>query len=473
MSPFMSDRTPTGLMMRTSWLCMTVCIAFGALFSAAHAAKVLPVLNDPIDSQTISPNLAPIQIDLDTVFGTEEIDDNAVRFTSQFSIGDVPLVMDFALFTNRTPATRTNFLNYVNDGDYINQFIHRTIPGFVAQGGGFIAELDGDSFNIVSVSTDDSVINEFGISNTRWTVAMAKLGSDPNSATSQWFINLGANSSNLDNQNGGFTAFGRVLQSTQDDATVLTSTGNFPIYNFNSPFENIPLIDYDGNLTLGNLNLFETATLVPVDPGDAGESTTLIYSIGANSNPGLVTASVINDNELSLAFTADTLGTATITVTATDSVGNAVDTTFTITIAEFFRDWRSANFTGDDIADDSISGPEVDANKDGVTNLELFAHDLSLTELHLSPVTVSFVESDGSTVPQFVFPFRNDIAGLSFDLEFSEDLAVTDPWGSVPFNEVSRQVNGNIDTITLEISTTGFTPTSPGFYRWFLQLDAE
>lgn len=468
MSPFMSDRTPTGLMMRTSWLCMTVCIAFGALFSAAHAAKVLPVLNDPIDSQTISPNLAPIQIDLDTVFGTEEIDDNAVRFTSQFSIGDVPLVMDFALFTNRTPATRTNFLNYVNDGDYTNQIIHRTVPGFITQGGGF--DLTGSS-----IATDDPVINEFGISNTRWTVAMAKVGSDPNSATSQWFINLGANSSNLDNQNGGFTAFGRVLQSTQDDVGALTSTANFPIFNLGGAFTNIPLFNtYAGGNPLTNqLNLFTTATLVPVDPGDAGESTTLIYSIGANSNPGLVTASVINDNELSLAFTADTLGTATITVTATDSVGNAVDTTFTITIAEFFRDWRSANFTGDDIADDSISGPEVDANKDGVTNLELFAHDLSLTELHLSPVTVSFVESDGSTVPQFVFPFRNDIAGLSFDLEFSEDLAVTDPWGSVPFNEVSRQVNGNIDTITLEISTTGFTPTSPGFYRWFLQLDAE
>ena len=64
-----------------------------------------------------------------------------------------------------------------------------------------------------AVPTYPAIQNEYGISNLRGTVAMAKLGSDPNSATSQWFINLADNSSNLDNQNGGFTVFGRVVGS--------------------------------------------------------------------------------------------------------------------------------------------------------------------------------------------------------------------------------------------------------------------
>ncbi|WOO42209.1 peptidylprolyl isomerase [Rubellicoccus peritrichatus] len=465
----MHNQNHIGLMVAgASRLCIATCFVIGVLFSNAHAAKVLPVLNDPIDSQTLRPNSTPIQIDLDTVFGTEEIDDNAVRFTSQFSIGDVPLIIDLALFTNRTPATRANFLNYVSDGDYDNQIIHRTVPGFVAQGGGF--DLTGSA-----IPTDAPVVNEFGISNTLWTVAMAKLGSDPNSATSQWFINLGANSSNLDNQNGGFTAFARVLQSTQDDVTVLTSTANFPIFNLGGAFTSIPLFNtYTGGNPLTNqLNLFTTATLVPVDPGDAGELTTLTYAISSNSNPGLVAATIDNDSEFNLVFTADTLGSATITVRATDSVGNAVDSTFTITVADFFDDWRSANFTGNDITDDLISGPDVDANKDGVTNLELFAHNLPLAGLQLSPVVVGFVESNDSTVPEFTFPFRNDIAGLSYDLEYSEDLGVTDAWASVPFSEISRLTNDNVDTITLRINTGSFTPSSPGFYRWSVQLDSE
>ncbi len=53
--------------------------------------------------------------------------------------------------------------------------------------------------------------NEFSSdrSNVSGTIAMAKVGNDPNSATSQWFVNLGDNSANLDNQNGGFTVFGK------------------------------------------------------------------------------------------------------------------------------------------------------------------------------------------------------------------------------------------------------------------------
>ncbi|MFT7221510.1 MAG: peptidyl-prolyl cis-trans isomerase A (cyclophilin A), partial [Candidatus Azotimanducaceae bacterium] len=116
---------------------------------------------------------------------------------------------DILMLEDEAPLTVQNFLGYVNRGDYNGTFVHRSIPGFVVQGGGYrYDESDGSAPHIV---TQLPVVNEFGISNTRGTVAMAKLGGDPNSATSEWFVNLGDNSGNLDDQNGGFTVFGRVL----------------------------------------------------------------------------------------------------------------------------------------------------------------------------------------------------------------------------------------------------------------------
>src|SRR5205085_9764373 len=62
------------------------------------------------------------------------------------------------------------------------------------------------------IAQDAPVINEFRPNTVqRGTIAMAKLGSNPNSATSEWFFNLRNNSDILDNQNGGFTSFGQVL----------------------------------------------------------------------------------------------------------------------------------------------------------------------------------------------------------------------------------------------------------------------
>jgi cyclophilin family peptidyl-prolyl cis-trans isomerase len=105
------------------------------------------------------------------------------------------------------PETVANFLRYVARGDYDQSFIHRSIPGFVIQGGGYTwTPQEG----YLEIEEDPPVPNEPGISNLRGTVAMAKLGNDPNSATSQWFINL-VNNQALDGSNGGFTVFARVV----------------------------------------------------------------------------------------------------------------------------------------------------------------------------------------------------------------------------------------------------------------------
>ncbi|MCX6973824.1 MAG: peptidylprolyl isomerase, partial [Verrucomicrobia bacterium] len=126
---------------------------------------------------------------------------SVVRFSS--NVGEI----DIELFDTEKPLTVANFLFYVNAGRYNQSFIHRSVPGFVIQGGGF--GLNGTA--ILPLTPAAEVLNEPGISNLRGTIAMAKLGSSPHSATSQWFINLADNSQNLDAQNGGFTVFGRVL----------------------------------------------------------------------------------------------------------------------------------------------------------------------------------------------------------------------------------------------------------------------
>ncbi len=133
--------------------------------------------------------------------------------------------LEVELYDKEKPVTTTNFKRLVEAGAYQNTFFHRLVPGFVVQGGGFFTfsrantNLFGPPWGLLgSVPSFGSITNEFAVgpflSNTKGTIAMAKVGSDPNSATSQWFFNLGNNSANLDTQNGGFTVFGRVIRDT-------------------------------------------------------------------------------------------------------------------------------------------------------------------------------------------------------------------------------------------------------------------
>lgn len=112
------------------------------------------------------------------------------------------------LLDAEAPGTVQNFLNYVNRNDYNGTYIHRAVDNFVVQGGGFRFRLfEGP----IDVPSDPPIQNEFGASNTRGTVAMAKIDGEPDSATNQWFVNVADNSANLDASNGGFTVFGVVL----------------------------------------------------------------------------------------------------------------------------------------------------------------------------------------------------------------------------------------------------------------------
>lgn len=115
------------------------------------------------------------------------------------------------LYEDQAPISVKNFLEYARKGHYDGTIFHRVIPGFMIQGGGFDAELE-------QKPTDPPIKNEAdnGLANQRGSIAMARTN-DPDSATSQFFINVVDNPS-LDHrgkQSGrtwGYAVFGRVVE---------------------------------------------------------------------------------------------------------------------------------------------------------------------------------------------------------------------------------------------------------------------
>ena len=186
-----------------------------------------------------------------------------VRFDSNFG------KFDIELFDN-TPLTNANFLNYVNAGDYTNTFLHRHALNFVLQGGGFTFENAQFAF----ANQNPPVMNEPFNSNLRGTVAMAKLGGDPDSASNQWFFNLADNSANLDNQNGGFTAFAQVVGDGLEVIDSVRSVEIFDGSSITSAFDTLPLQNFvrGDAITADNLLLFRQIVAVGVALGDLNES---------------------------------------------------------------------------------------------------------------------------------------------------------------------------------------------------------
>ncbi|RME23666.1 MAG: peptidylprolyl isomerase A [Deltaproteobacteria bacterium] len=129
--------------------------------------------------------------------------------------------IELELFEDKAPVTVENFLGYVRSGFYSGTIFHRVIPGFMIQGGGF-----DEGFN--RKPTGEPIKNEAsnGLSNSRGTIAMART-SDPDSATSQFFINVVDNTF-LDHgvRDFGYAVFGKVTAGMDVvDAIAAVPTG--------------------------------------------------------------------------------------------------------------------------------------------------------------------------------------------------------------------------------------------------------
>jgi MYXO-CTERM domain-containing protein len=184
-----------------------------------------------------------------------------VRFTT--SLGNV----NVRLYDSAAPLTVANFLNYTTSNRYNGTFFHRAPQDFVAQGGGFTFTPP----NIVNeVVSDPMVKNEPGISNLRGTIAMAKLGSGPDTATNQWFFNIEDNSANLDFQNGGFTVFGRIVGTglTVVDAINALPTADLDPNTNPGTFDQVPLRGTSGQPLADRLVFVNTVSALNLPAGD-------------------------------------------------------------------------------------------------------------------------------------------------------------------------------------------------------------
>jgi cyclophilin family peptidyl-prolyl cis-trans isomerase len=117
------------------------------------------------------------------------------------------------LFPDAAPKTVANFLDYVKAKYYDGTQFHRVIPNFMVQGGGFNAEFQQKPTR-PPVPIEAEMSSKAGLLNVPGTVAMARTG-DPNSATSQFFINVKDNQflnfKSADPQGYGYTVFGKVV----------------------------------------------------------------------------------------------------------------------------------------------------------------------------------------------------------------------------------------------------------------------
>jgi len=371
-----------------------------------------PQISTPVSNQQLR-QATRVTVNLASSFATPGIH-SALRFAT--SKGDI----DVLLFT-ATPLTVANFLGYAGRGDYNNVLFHRAPVGFVLQGGGFRTYAAPNVFE--KIPTLPAVQNEPGISNLTGTIAMAKVGGNPNSATSEFFFNLQDNSGNLDMQNGGFTVFGRATVPTFAGAVTATAEldrNNYPFQqfnpagNFSNTFTDLPMDQTPAPTIIDSTKIPKilSATVVPV----------LSYAVTANNNPAVATTAIVGN---SLQIDGLTAGNCDLTVTATDLDGNSTSQIFAVRVQHSFAQWAASQEIPS-----GQNGPLENADLDALTNLLEFAFFGNPNVSDRTSPIGTLASVDGSKLLEITFPINQLAAGLLYRVEASDSLHSND-WAAI------------------------------------------
>lgn len=380
-------------------------------------------------------------IDLGTMFDPAGSLRTRVQITTNFDTdpgtpGIQGGTIVFELFDDSAPLTVANFLRYLNSTDpfdYTGSIFHRSVPGFILQGGGFGTE--ASPFQPIRAGYE--LHNEFDPddserSNTRGTIAMAKTSLGEHTATSQWFVNLGDNSDNLDTQNGGFTVFGRVVSGMEIvDAIVALQR-----VDVGGAFTEMPVLpnydaDPDNNPStpppIPSAGQIPTITGFAVMPAAGGTSAGVSFAVATTiveGAPGAVRSSLSGD-VLRLSYgIGGTGGVAKVTVTA--SMAGEPDV-----VEEFFVTVKP-NLVGT-MAAETLPGAIVPGDKG----------------------TVKFnVANTGAALARGIFDVRLYLS-RSTDDPATQELEGDDPFGSV-LDPTDDPLIGTLRGVPLNLKSGAF-----------------
>lgn len=201
-------------------------------------------IGESIESETPSAEAAGVSSAAPIETGVDEIDWPATALHAKIVTSKGDMLVD--LYPEKAPKTVENFVRYARDGHYDRLIIHRVVPGFIIQGGGY-----NKYFNERPTREPVPYEGGNGLGNFRTTLAMART-SDPDSASAQWYVNLRDNNDQLDhfvNDLGprfGYTVFGRVVKGMEvADAIGAMPTGAGGPFPAEVPVETVTISRVD------------------------------------------------------------------------------------------------------------------------------------------------------------------------------------------------------------------------------------
>lgn len=268
-----------------------------------------------------------------------------VRFVMQAGTNGASQNVDIVLYDVATdghsaaPISVANFLNYVNGGSYTNSFIHRamnfsnggsdarTSPAWFLQGGGFNVTTNGSSPSVGTITTGGPINLEWAADrpNVAGTISYART-SDPNSATSGFFLNTADNSSIFDQAGNQYAVFGKLTDSSlavvQQYAAFTRVDADGDGNSNSGTYNNLPVSDSSASDLFSVLVYVRSASVVSVS------SSNITYTV-TSSNTDVVSPSIDGSGNLILDY-GTTTGSATITVTGKDASGQTTQDQFTV-----------------------------------------------------------------------------------------------------------------------------------------------